>query len=144
MRIAEVVCLSMGLMLTGCGSGDISIDRSNGLESTAGNSLSYFGDAIYPLLIKDRTGFAGGCAASGCHLKGSASVSVQTFFQVNKSSSSDSANWAMARRSRVTTGTYATTNSMTLKAQKDNNHNSFSQWSTEEKANLDTWTALSQ
>lgn len=145
MKIFQFYFLGVCLLCMACGGGDISIDRTMGNESSAGNSLAYFTNTIFPLLISDRTGFTGGCAGtSGCHFKGNAAQTGQTFYQVNALSASESANWAMARRSAVTTGTYAATNSITLKTRKNSDHQSFTRWTTDEKTTLDKWTALTQ
>jgi hypothetical protein len=147
----ELGFLGFCLFHLSCGGGDVSIDRSQGIESavngvggTGDNSLVYFTNTIFPLLIRGQTNAAQGCATPACHAKGSASNSAQTFFQINAASSGESWNWAQVRRNRVVEGTYASSGSQTLKSKKDANHNSFSDWSSDEKLKIDGWSALSQ
>lgn len=152
MKYLNALVCGTGLMLcAACGGGKVEIDRTGGEESTisgsqstSGSSEAYFTNDIFPLLIKDRSSSTGGCAASGCHLKGSASSSETSFYQINASSASDSWNWAQVRRNRVISAntTYATSSSSTLAAKKDSNHQSFRDWATSEKLKLDEWVAL--
>jgi hypothetical protein len=143
MREIPFILAILCLVVAACGGGDITIDRTKGDSSVAGNSLAYFTNTIFPLMIQDRTDFVGGCAgATACHFKGSAAETAQTFFQVNPSSKDDSALWAQVRRSSVITGSYAATNSITLTDRMSSNHNAFATWTAAEKAKITYWAGL--
>ncbi len=144
---------TLSFMSLGCGSGNIEIDREgaeesvvSGPEASGLSAEAYFTSQLFSTLTKARTSAADGCATSGCHLKGAASSSAETFYQIDKASASESWNWAQVRRNRVIVKntTFAASGSQTLSVKKNENHQSFKDWTAEEKALIDTWTGLAK
>jgi len=136
----------------GCGDGHVNIDNDFGKisELPLGDIQrdeqevaikAFFVENLFPIMALDSFP-QGGCAISGCHLSGDASSNEQTFFQVDPDSSDNSWQWARYRRSVSEVSSFTTNGSDTLKNRKDNGHNSFAAWSTEQKAFIDTWAAM--
>ena len=133
------------LCLVACGDGDFRVNPTAGTLSTAnssgaggtGTDKEYFKTNLLTLMTAN-TG-SKSCMGSNCH---NLSPSRPTFFQLDASSIDSSYNWAGSRRKSVTIGAFADGSSTTLKAKKDANHNSFSQWDAADKALIDSWSAL--
>lgn len=143
MKIHFGLFIFLSFFLNACGDGDFRVNPSEGTLSSVGGgsggstALDFFTTKLYPLMIAN-TGNKG-CLGSGCH---SIPQSTQTFFQVDAASVSNSFNWASARRTTVTVGTYAASTSDTIKNRKNQNHQNFSNWTAAEKALVDEWSAL--
>jgi len=146
-----VPLMALGL-LVGCGDGHVNIDTDFGKASELPLGdiqrdeqevamKAYFIDNLFPIMALDSLP-QGGCAISGCHLSGDASSNEQTFFQVDPDSSDNSWQWARYRRTVSEVSSFTTNGSDTLKNRKDEGHNSFAAWSSEQKALIDTWAAM--
>lgn len=141
------------LLLPGCGDGDFRINPAGGSLSELGrggtiadNAFNFFQTNLFPIMTST-TNPGKSCLGSGCH---SLNTSQPTFFQIDASSAVNTYNWAGARRTSVVQGTYAGSSSRTIQAQKDVSHPSdigssggFTNWSTSEKALIDTWVTKS-
>ncbi len=139
--------------LSSCGDGHVQIDTDQGTRSTllqsGGSSTQtpgqYFAERIWPIM-KDTTENSKGCASSGCH--GTTETTPTTFFKVHTSSATDSWPWAQVRRTSVQEGSYASSLSKLISAQKDLNHPStsagFGKWTTQERDMIDTWVNLTE
>ncbi len=134
--------------MAGCGDGDFRVNPAAGTLSTVGGSgpstntaQAYFTANIFPIMTATTGGK--GCLGSGCH----SPSSDQTFFQLDASSASISYNWAGIRRTQAPDpGTYASASSARILTKKDTvpAHNSFSNWTTADKAFIDTWSSMSE
>ena len=132
--------------LNSCGDGSFVIDRSQGAQTGtvavpgSESPLEFFTDEIFPLITRSEA--QGGCAVSGCHLVNDAAEPEQTFHQVDPGDADNTFNWAGARRKVLVQGTFAGPTSLTYKQQMDGNHESFQNWSDDDRAKLNDWVNL--